>query len=142
MTSSIVESVDVQVPVRTAYNQWTRFEEFPRFMDGVQSVDQVDERHLHWVAESSGDQHAWTAEIVEQRPDERLAWKAVEGQGSSSVVLFHSLGERETRVTVQMEHEANGLREQLGSVLGMDSRRVQGDLERFKELVEARGGTG
>jgi uncharacterized membrane protein len=140
--TSIVESVDVQVPVRTAYNQWTRFEEFPRFMDGVQSVDQVDERHLHWVAESGGNQQAWTAEIVEQRPDERLAWKSVEGRGGSSVILFHSLGEHETRVTVQMEQEAEGLREQLGSALGRDNRRVQGDLERFKELVEARGDTG
>jgi uncharacterized membrane protein len=140
--TSIVESVDVQVPVRTAYNQWTRFEEFPRFMDGVQSVDQIDERHLHWVAESGGNQQAWTAEIVEQRPDERLAWKSIEGQSGSSVILFHSLGEHETRVTVQMEQEAEGLREQLGSALGRDNRRVQGDLERFKELVEARGDTG
>jgi uncharacterized membrane protein len=137
--ASITESIDVQVPVRTAYDQWTQFEQFPQFMEGVQSVEQIDDTHLHWVAEAGGKQHAWTAEIVEQRPDERVAWKAIEGHGNAGVVTFHHLGEAETRVTVQMEHDTAGLMESLGSVLGMDSRRVQGDLERFKELVESRG---
>jgi uncharacterized membrane protein len=137
--ASITESIEVQVPVRTAYDQWTQFEEFPQFMDGVQSVDQVDDTHLRWVAEIGGQQHAWTAEITEQRPDERVAWKAVEGHGNSGVVTFHRLGDGETRVTVQMDHETEGLKEQLGSMLGMDSRRVQGDLNRFKELIESRG---
>jgi uncharacterized membrane protein len=137
--ANITESIDVQVPVRTAYDQWTQFEEFPRFMDGVQSVDQIDDTHLHWVAEAGGKQHSWTAEITEQRPDERVAWKTTEGHGNSGVVTFHRLAEGETRVTVQMEHETEGLLEQIGSTLGMDSRRVQGDLERFKDLIESRG---
>jgi uncharacterized membrane protein len=135
----ITESIDVQVPVRTAYNQWTQFEEFPLFMDGVQSVDQVDDTHLRWVAEAGGKQHAWTAEITEQHPDERVAWKAIEGHGNSGVVTFHRLGEMETRVTVLMEHDTDGLLEQLGSTLGMDNRRVKGDLNRFKDLIESRG---
>ena len=137
--ASITESIDVQVPVRTAYDQWTQFEDFPRFMEGVQSVDQIDDAHLRWVAGAGGKQHAWTAEITEQRPDERVAWKSVDGHGNAGVVTFHRLGPDETRVTVQMDHETDGMMEQLGSALGMDSRRVQGDLERFKELVESRG---
>jgi uncharacterized membrane protein len=137
--ASITESIDVEVPVRTAYDQWTQFEEFPQFMAGVRSVDQIDDAHLRWVAEIGGQQQAWTAEITEQRPDERVAWKTVEGHGNAGVVTFHRLGEGETRVTVQMEHETEGLREQIGSALGMDSRRVKGDLERFKGLIESRG---
>jgi uncharacterized membrane protein len=137
--ASITESVDVQVPVRTAYDQWTQFEEFPRFMEGVRSVEQIDDTHVRWVAETGGKEHAWMAEIVEQRPDERVAWRSVDGHGNAGVVTFHRLGERETRVTVEMEHETEGMMEQLGSALGMDSRRVQGDLERFKDLIESRG---
>lgn len=137
--ASIQESIDVRVPVRTAYNQWTQFEEFSHFMEGVKSVTQVDDTHLHWVAEVGGKEHAWTAEITEQRPDERVAWRAVEGHGTSGVVTFEPLGESETRVTVEMEHETDGIVEQLGSALGLDGRRVKGDLERFEELVESRG---
>jgi uncharacterized membrane protein len=137
--ASIQESIDVQVPVSTAYNQWTQFEEFPRFMEGVKSVTQLDDTHLRWIAEVSGQEQEWTAEISEQRPDERVAWKAIEGHGNAGVVTFHRLGENETRVTVQMEHETEGMMETLGSALGADSRRVQGDLERFKELIEGRG---
>lgn len=137
--ASITESIDVEVPVRTAYDQWTQFEEFPQFMEGVRSVDQIDDAHLRWVAEIGGRQQAWTAEITEQRPYERVAWKTVEGHGNAGAVTFHRLGEVETRVTVQMEHETEGLREQLGSAIGMDSRRVKGDLERFKDLIESRG---
>jgi uncharacterized membrane protein len=137
--TSITESIDVEVPVRTAYDQWTQFEEFPQFMDGVRSVDQLDDAHLRWVAGIGGKQHAWTAEITEQRPDERIAWKTTEGKGNAGVVTFHRLGEGETRVTVQMEHQPEGMMEQIGSAFGMDSRRVKGDLERFKHLVETRG---
>ena len=137
--SSITESIDVEVPVRTAYDQWTQFEEFPQFMDGVRSVDQLDDAHLRWVAEIGGTQKAWTAEITEQRPDERVAWKTTEGHGNAGVVTFHRLGDGETRVTVQMEHRPEGIMEQIGSAFGMDGRRVKGDLERFKDLVESRG---
>ena len=138
--ATITESIDVEVPVRTAYNQWMQFEEFPEFMEGVQSVDQIDDTHLHWVADAGGKQHAWTAEITEQRPDERVAWRALDGHGNAGVVTFHRRGEDGTRVTVQMEHATEGLFEQIGSALGIDSRRVKGDLERFKDLIESRGG--
>jgi uncharacterized membrane protein len=137
--ASVTESVDVNVPVTTAYNQWTQFEEFPRFMEGVESVKQLDDTHLQWVAEVAGKRHEWKAEITEQRPDERVAWKAVEGHGNAGVVTFHRLSDNETRVTVQLDHEAEGMMESLGSALGADSRRVKGDLERFKERIESRG---
>jgi len=137
--ASIQESIDVQVPVRTAYNQWTQFEEFPQFMEGVKSVRQIDDTHLHWVAEVSGKEHEWTAEITEQRPDQMVAWKAVDGHGISGVVTFQPLSEGETRITVQMDHDTDGLVEQLGSALGFDGRRVKADLERFKDIVEGRG---
>jgi uncharacterized membrane protein len=137
--ASIQESIDVQAPLSTVYNQWTQFEEFPQFMEGVKSVTQLDDTHLRWVAEVGGQEHEWTAEITEQRPDERVAWKAIEGHGNSGVVTFHRLGEGETRATVQIEHETEGMMEALGSAIGADSRRVQGDLERFKELIEGRG---
>ena len=139
MATKVEKSVVVNVPVETAYNQWTQFEEFPQFMEGVKSVTQLDDTHLRWVAEVGGQEQEWTAEITEQRPDERVAWKAIEGHGNAGVVTFHRLGENETRVTVQMEHETEGMMESLGSALGADSRRVQGDLERFKELIETRG---
>jgi uncharacterized membrane protein len=137
--ASIQESIDIQAPLSTVYNQWTQFEEFPQFMEGVKSVAQLDDTHLRWVAEAGGQEQEWTAEITEQRPDERVAWKAIEGHGNSGVVTFHRLGAGETRVTVQMEHETEGMMEALGSALGADSRRVQGDLERFKDLIEGRG---
>jgi uncharacterized membrane protein len=137
--ASITESIDVEVPVSTAYDQWTQFEEFPQFMDGVRSVDQLDDAHLRWVAEIGGKQHAWTAEITEQRPDERVAWKTIEGHGNAGVVTFHRLAEGETRVTVQMEHRPEGIMEQIGSAFGVEHRRVKGDLDRFKNLVESRG---
>jgi uncharacterized membrane protein len=135
----IEESIEVNVPVSTAYNQWTQFEEFPKFMDGVESVTQLDDTHLRWVAEIGGKRDEWKAEITEQKPDERVAWKATEGRGNSGVVTFHRLGDNETRVTVQMEHETEGLTEALGSALGADTRRVKGDLKRFKELIESLG---
>jgi uncharacterized membrane protein len=137
--ASIEQSIEVDVPVRTAYNQWTQFEEFPRFMEGVKSVTQTDDTHLRWLAEVGGKEHEWLAEITEQRPDERVAWKAIEGHGNSGVVTFHRRGDNQAAVTVQIEHETEGMMEALGSALGADSRRVKADLERFKELVESRG---
>ena len=137
--ATVEQSIEVNVPVSTAYNQWTQFEEFPRFMEGVESVRQLDDTHLQWVAEIGGKKREWKAQIAEQRPDERVAWNATEGHGNSGVVTFHRLGDNETRVTVQMEHETEGMMESLGSALGSDSRRVKGDLERFKDLIESRG---
>jgi len=135
----IEEAIVVEVPVSTAYNQWTQFEEFPKFMEGVESIKQIDDTRLHWVAEIGGKREEWDAEIVEQVPDRKIAWRAVDGHQNSGTVTFEPLGDNQTRINVLMEHETEGLTEALGSALGMDSRRVKGDLERFKELVESRG---
>jgi uncharacterized membrane protein len=137
--SEVTESVDVHVPVQTAYNQWTQFEEFPRFMEGVEEVRQLDNTHLRWIAEFGGKRHQWEAEITEQRPDERVAWKSTSGKANGGVVTFHRLDDATTRVTVQMSWEPEGVIEQAGAAIGADERRVRGDLERFKELLEARG---
>jgi uncharacterized membrane protein len=137
--AKIEESIDVGVPVETAYNQWTQFEEFPDFMEGIERVKQVDDTHLHWVAEVGGKREEWDAEITEQQPDERIAWNATSGKGNAGVVTFHRLDQQKTRVMVQLDWEPEGVTEQIGSTLGMDSRRVQGDLQRFKDLIETRG---
>jgi len=137
--ASIQQSIDVNVPVRTAYNQWTQFEEFPEFMEGVEQVTQVDDRHLRWKATIGGITHEWEAEITEQRPDERVAWKSVEGNGNAGVVTFHRLGEDETRVSLQLEWEPQGAKESLRSAIGMDDGQVKSDLERFKRTIESRG---
>jgi uncharacterized membrane protein len=135
--AAVEQSVEVEVPVRTAYNQWTQFEEFPRFMEGVESVAQLDDTRLHWVAEIGGERREWDATITEQIPDERVAWKG-EG-GPSGVVTFHRLGDDRTKITVQMDYEPEGFKETVGSMVGSDSRHVAGDLERFKEFIESRG---
>jgi uncharacterized membrane protein len=137
--AQVETSIEVDVPVRTAYNQWTQFEEFPQFMDGVESVTQLDDTHLRWVAEIGGKREEWKAEITEQLPDERVAWRAVEGKGNAGVVTFHRLGDDRSKVMVQIDWEPDGLLEQLGAKFGSDERRVEGDLERFKELIESRG---
>jgi uncharacterized membrane protein len=137
--ATIEETIEVEVPVRTAYNQWTQFEEFPRFMEGVESVRQEDDTHLHWTAEIGGQRAEWDARVTEQIPDERVAWTSTAGKGNDGVVTFHHLADDRTRIAVQLEWQTEGLVEKAGSALGFDSRRVKGDLQRFKELVEARG---
>ena len=137
--SRIEESIEVEVPVEAAYNQWTQFEEFPRFMEVIEDVRQLDDTHLRWVAEVGGHREEWEAEITEQRPDHRVAWAATTGKGNAGVVTFHRLDDARTKVMVQLDWEPEGVTEQIGATLGMDSRRVQGDLQRFKELIEARG---
>ena len=136
---SIEKSVEVDVPVSTAYNQWTQFEEFPSFMNGVETVKQLDETHLHWVASVGGHREEWDAEITEQIPDERIAWKATSGKGNAGVVTFHRLDNSRTKVMLQLDWESEGMVEALGAMLGKDDRAVKGDLERFKELIEKRG---
>src|SRR3712207_4853401 len=136
---TIEQSIDVDVPVSTAYNQWTQFAEFPRFMEGVESVTQLDDTHLRWVAEIAGKRHEWKAEISEQRPDERVAWHAIDGKQNAGVVTFHRLNDNQTRIMLQMEWEPEGAVEQAGAAVGADDRRVKADLERFKELIESRG---
>jgi uncharacterized membrane protein len=138
--SSVTESVDVNVPVRTAYNQWTQFEEFPRFMSGVEEIRQLDEATTHWKTNIDGVKREFDARITEQLPDERVAWTSVEGSRQAGVVTFHRLDAAQTRVTVQMEFEPDGVVEQAGDKLGFLDRQVKGDLKRFKEFIESRGG--
>jgi uncharacterized membrane protein len=136
---TIEESIDIAVPVSTAYNQWTQFESFPRFMEGVDRVEQKGDTGLHWVAEVGGQRREWDAEITEQHPDERVAWKAVGNEGPNGVVTFHELDDAHTKVMLQMAYDPEGVKESIGSAFGFDSRRVKGDLESFKEFIEERG---
>lgn len=137
--SQITESIDVDVPVRTAYDQWTQFEEFPMFMEGVEKVEQLDDTHIAWSAEIGGIKKNWIAEITEQLPDERVAWHAVKGAKNAGVVTFHRLDDRKTRVTLQLEVEPDGPVESIGDALGLVARRAKGDMERFKKFIESRG---
>ena len=136
--AKVEQTIEVDVPVSTAYNQWTQFEEFPRFMAGVEEVRQLDDTLLHWAASVSGKRQEWDAKIIEQIPDRRVAWESVSGKKTSGVVSFESAGPDPTRVHVAMSYRPDNL-ERVGSVLGLDDRRVRGDLNRFKELIEARG---
>ena len=135
----IEQSIEVQAPLSTVYNQWTQFEEFPQFMEGVEEVRQLDDTHLHWVAEFGGSRHEWDAEITEQKPDERVAWRNTEGKDNAGVVTFHRLDDNNTRVMVQLDFVPEGVKEKLGDALGVPDRRVRGDLENFKQIIEARG---
>lgn len=137
--STVTESIDVNVPVRTAYDQWTQFESFPHFMDNVQQVQQLDATHLHWKATIAGKDEEWDAVVTEQVPDERVAWKSTTGAPNAGVVTFHRLGADETRVTLQMDWQPEGVTEHVGAVLGFDSRSVKGDLDNFKQFIESRG---
>ena len=132
-------SIDVDVPVRVAYDQWTQFEDFPRFMEGVQRVVQLTDRTLAWTAEIAGQRRQWTAEIVDQTPDTRIAWRSTSGERNDGAVLFDALPDGRTRIVLRMEVEPDGPVEAIGTALGFLDRRIQGDLERFKEFVERRG---
>ena len=140
--ANIETSVEVAVPVRTAYNQWTQFEDFPKFMEGVEHVEQRDDTHLHWVADVAGTRTEWDAEITEQIPDERVAWKSTTGPTNAGVVTFHRLDEHRTKVMLQLDAEGESVKQKVGDALGLLERRVKGDLERFKEMIEAQGAGG
>lgn len=137
--STVLTSIEVNVPVRTAYNQWTQFEEFPRFMEGVKEVRQVDDRHLHWKAEIGGREKEWDAEIVEQTPDQRIAWKSVRGAVNKGLVTFEPLSDAKSLVQLSVEYEPEGVLETVGNETGAVSLRVKKDLERFKEFIELHG---
>lgn len=138
---TIEDTIEVQVPVRQAYNQWTQFEDFPKFMEGIQSVRQLDDTHVRWVAEIRGESREWTTEITEQQPDKKVAWKTTDGEiKNDGVVSFEQVGERQTRVNVQMDVEGESTAENVaGDLLGVVKRQVRGDLERFKQLIENHG---
>jgi uncharacterized membrane protein len=136
--SVIEKSIEINVPVKTAYNQWTQFEEFPRFMEGVKEVKQIDDTHLHWKAEVGGKEKEWKAEITEQIPDERIAWRSREGAKNAGVVTFHRLSDSKSKVMLQLEYDPDGVVEKVGDAAGVVSQRVLGDLERFKQYIESR----
>jgi len=139
MMPTIEQSIEVQVPVRTAYDQWTQFEQFPQFMEGIEEVRQLDDQRLLWVAEIAGKRHEWEAKITEQHPDERVAWKSEDGKTNAGVVTFHRVDDGRTRIMVQMDWEPEGIAEKVGGALGFDDRRLKGDLERFRDMIESRG---
>jgi uncharacterized membrane protein len=137
--SKIEQSIDVDVPVRTAYNQWTQFTEFPQFMEGVEEITQIDDTHTHWRTKVAGKEKEFDAEITEQTPDQRIAWTSENGAEHAGVVTFHHLDEGKTRVMLQMDVVPDGVAEKIGDALGLVQRRIKGDLGRFKELIEGRG---
>jgi uncharacterized membrane protein len=136
---TVEESIEVAVPLRTAYDQWTQFEEFPQFMEGVKEVRQLDDTHLHWIVELGGRRHEWDAVVTEQKPDERIAWRNTEGKENAGVVTFHRIDDTHTKLMVQLDFVPEGIVEKLGDAMGAPDRRVGGDLQRFKEMIEDRG---
>jgi uncharacterized membrane protein len=137
--SLVEESIEVNVPVSMAYNQWTQFEQFPQFMDSVREVRQQGDRHLHWRAEIGGVEKEWDAEITEQIPDERIAWRSTSGVRNAGVVTFHKISDASTKIMLQMEYDPQSFSEQAGDALGIVRREAKGNLERFKALLESRG---
>jgi hemerythrin superfamily protein/carbon monoxide dehydrogenase subunit G len=137
--TKVERSIEVDVPISTAYNQWTQFEEFPRFMGGVQQVEQLDDRTLRWVAQIAGVRREWNATILEQLPDRKVAWAATEGATNAGAVTFQPVGPGRTQVTLQLDYEPEGLVEKAGDAAGLVQRQVTADLDRFKEYIESRG---
>src|SRR5687767_1757647 len=137
--STVEKSIEIKLPVSTVYNQWTQFEEFPQFMEGVERVTQLDDTRLHWVAEIAGAVREWDAEIVDQQPDQRIAWRSIDGAGNGGIVTFQPVGSDATRVNLQMQFEPDGLAETVGDRLGFVSKQAEGDLKRFKSFIEERG---
>ena len=136
---SVQKSIEVEVPLSTAYNQWTQFEEFPRFMEGIKEVRQLDDARLHWRSEIAGKEEEWDAEITSQVPDQRVAWRSISGATNAGIVTFHPVGDDRTRIDLRIEYEPDGMIQKVGDMLGAVDRRVEGDLERFKTFIEERG---
>ncbi len=135
----IEDSIEVEVPVRTAYNQWTQFEDFPQFMEGVKEVRQLDDRRLSWRAEIAGEDVAWNAEITHQEPDHQIAWRSTTGAANTGSVTFHPMGANKTKVSLRMEYDPAGFAENAASAMGIVKARVHGDLARFKDFIQNRG---
>jgi uncharacterized membrane protein len=136
---TVNKSITLDLPVSTVYNQWTQFEDFPQFMEGVESVTQLDDKRLHWIAEIGGTREEWDAEIIDQTPDRRIAWQAITGKPNAGAVTFQPEGTNRTRIELEIDYQPEGLKEKAGDVLGVVDRRVEGDLERFKDFIESRG---
>ena len=138
-TSTIEDSIEVNVPISTAYNQWTQFEDFPKFMKGVIEVRQLDDTHVHWRAEIGGKEEQWDAEITEQIPDTRIAWRSTSGAKNEGIVKFYKISDSVTRIVLQMDYGPKGFLEEVGDALGIVKMRASGDLKRFKDFIENRG---
>jgi uncharacterized membrane protein len=138
--ATVEKSIDVDVPIRQAYDQWTQFESFPQFMGGVERITQLDDRHTHWVTKIGGVEREFDAEITEQHPEERVAWRSTSGDAThAGVVTFHKISDTTTRVMVQLDWEPEGVVEKVGAAVGVDDRQVTADVKRFKEFIESRG---
>ncbi len=137
--SQVREQIDVDVPVRVAYNQWTQFESFPEFMDGIKQVHQIDDKHLHWVADIAGKHEEWDAEITHQEPDKQIAWSSTSGARNAGAVKFQSLGPDRTQVQLEMMTQPQSPTEKVGDALGFDDMTIKKDLKKFKEFVESHG---
>lgn len=139
MESTVEESIEVNVPISTAYNQWTQFEDLPKFMDSVHEVRQLDDKHLHWKASIAGKEKEWDAEITEQIPEERIAWRSVGGVRNAGVATFHKISDNKTRVMLQLDYDPQSIDEKLGDAFGFVKMQTKSNLKRFKDLVENRG---
>ena len=139
MDSPIVETIEVNVPVNTAYNQWTQFEDFPQFMASVHEIRQLDDKHLHWKANVAGEEKEWDVEITEQIPDKRIAWRSTSGVPNGGVVTFHKISDNLTRVALQMDYQPEGPLEKLGDAFGAVRMETRGNLQKFKDMLEKRG---
>lgn len=137
--ASIEKTIEVDVPLRTVYNQWTQFEDFPKFMEGVKEVRQLDDKRLHWRAEVLGKDVEWYAEITQQIPDERITWKSTSGAKNAGSIAFQPTGPAKTKLTLRLEYEPEGAAQTSGSAIGLVNLRVDGDLRRFKKFIEERG---
>ncbi|HLP76903.1 MAG TPA: SRPBCC family protein [Candidatus Paceibacterota bacterium] len=136
---TIEKSIEVEAPIGRVYNQWTQFEDFPRFMEGVEQVKQLDDKHLHWTAKVAGRRKEWDAEIVEQVPEDRIAWRSITGSPNSGVVHFHPSDSQHTVITLRLNYEPEGAMENIGSALGLLSGRIENDLKHFKDFIQQRG---
>jgi uncharacterized membrane protein len=137
--TTITEEIEVEAPLSTVYNQWTQFEKFPEFMDGVETVEQLDDTRLRWVAKVAGKRAEWEAQILQQDPDRSIGWQSTDGKQTTGTVTFEPIGDKRTRIRLAMTYTPEGPLERAGSAVGLDNRRIRGDLERFKELIEGRG---
>jgi len=137
--SVIEKSIEVNVPVTTAYNQWTQFEEFPKFMEGVEQVEQINDKRLHWKARIAGQSEEWDAEITEQVPDQRIAWKSQKGARNAGIVMFQPISDAKSLIMLHLEYTPQGIVENMGDAAGVVTQRVEGDLKRFKDFIESRG---
>ena len=138
-SSSVAESIEMNVPVKSAYNQWTQFEDFPQFMKSVKQIRQLDDKHLHWVANVAGEVKEWDVEITEQIPDKRIAWRSITGVKNGGVATFHKISDTSCRVMVQMDYEPDGALETLGDAMGAVRMELRTNLSNFKEMLEKRG---